>query len=65
MRIGPGQGDEEWASKDHNADYLFKLLGKMGPDDQNLILHMAQKVAKRSYNARQLRLPQGSLKSGQ
>jgi transcriptional regulator with XRE-family HTH domain len=45
------KGEEEWGSKGNEADYLSKLrklLGKMGPDDQNLILHMAQKVARRS-----------------
>jgi hypothetical protein len=32
------------------ADYLSKLrrvLGRMGPDDQKLLLHMAQKVPRR------------------
>jgi hypothetical protein len=35
-------------SGEAQADYLSKLrrvLGKMGPDDQKLLLHMAQKVA--------------------
>ncbi len=44
------KGGEEWGSKGSPADYvskLRKLLAKMGPDDQKLILHMAQKVAKR------------------
>jgi cation transport regulator ChaC len=41
---------EEWGSKGNEGDYLFKLrrlLAKMGPDDQKLLLHMAQKVARR------------------
>jgi transcriptional regulator with XRE-family HTH domain len=41
--------DEEWGSKGKQAAYLSKLrrlLGKMGPDDQKLLLHMAQKVAR-------------------
>lgn len=40
----------EWGSKGDEADYLSKLcrlLAKMDPDEQNLLLHMAQKVAKR------------------
>jgi transcriptional regulator with XRE-family HTH domain len=43
--------DAEWGSKGNDAHYiskLRKLLGKMGPDDQKLVLHLAQKVAKRS-----------------
>jgi len=42
---------EEWGSKGQTADYVSKLrrlLAKMGPDDPNLVLHMAQKVARRS-----------------
>jgi transcriptional regulator with XRE-family HTH domain len=41
---------EEWGNKGNEADYLSKLrklLAKMGPDDQKLILYMAQKVARR------------------
>jgi transcriptional regulator with XRE-family HTH domain len=41
---------EEWGSKGSPADYLSKLrklLAKMGPDDQRLLLHMAQKVARK------------------
>lgn len=41
---------EEWGRTGVQADYLSKLrrlLGKMGPDDQRLLLTMAQKVAKR------------------
>jgi len=44
------KGGEEWGSKGSPADYLSKLrrlLAKMGPDDQKLLLHMAQKVARR------------------
>jgi transcriptional regulator with XRE-family HTH domain len=44
-------GSEEWGSKGKEADYLAKLhrlLAKMEPDDQKLLLHMAQKVAKNS-----------------
>jgi transcriptional regulator with XRE-family HTH domain len=40
---------EEWGSTGKAADYLSKLrrlLAKMGPDDQKLLLHMAQKVAR-------------------
>ena len=42
---------DEWGSTGRDADYLSKLsrlLAKMGADDQKLILHMAQKVARRS-----------------
>jgi cation transport regulator ChaC len=41
---------EEWGSTGKEAHYLTKLrklLAKMGPDDQKLVLHIAQKVAKR------------------
>jgi transcriptional regulator with XRE-family HTH domain len=41
--------DAEWGSKGHEADYLSKLrrlLAKMGPDDQRLLLHVAQKIAR-------------------
>jgi transcriptional regulator with XRE-family HTH domain len=39
----------EWGSRGKEADYLSKLrrlLAKMDPDDQKLVLHMAQKVAR-------------------
>ena len=39
----------EWGSTGKEADYLSKLrrlLAKMEPDDQNLLMHMAQKVAR-------------------
>ena len=45
------KSDEEWGSKGGDAGYLSKLCGflaKMEPNEQNLLLHMAQKVAKRS-----------------
>ncbi|MCU1239873.1 MAG: DNA-binding protein [Candidatus Acidoferrum typicum] len=41
--------DEEFGSTDGEADYLSKLrrlLAKMKPHDQNLLLHMAQKAAR-------------------
>ena len=44
-------GSQEWGSKGNDADYLSKLcklLEKMGPNEQKLLLHMAQKVARRS-----------------
>src|SRR4029077_9843173 len=40
-------GNEEWGNTGNEADYLSKLrrlLAKMGPDDQKLLLHIAQKV---------------------
>ena len=43
------QKDDEFGSKVRDADYFSKLrrlLAKMGPDDQKLLLHMAQKVAR-------------------
>jgi transcriptional regulator with XRE-family HTH domain len=42
---------DEWGSTGGDADYVSKLsrlLAKMEPNDQKLILHMAQKVARRS-----------------
>jgi len=41
--------DDEFGSRGGEADYLSKLrrlLAKMEPHDQNLLLHMAQKVAR-------------------
>ena len=41
--------DGEFGHKDAEANYfskLCRLLAKMKPDDQKLLLHMAQKVAK-------------------
>src|SRR5260370_38599630 len=41
--------DDEWVSTGRGADYLSKLrklLAKMEPGDQKLLLHMAQKVAR-------------------
>jgi transcriptional regulator with XRE-family HTH domain len=43
-------GGQEWGSKGNEADYLSKLcrlLAKMEPNDQKLLLHMARKVARR------------------
>jgi transcriptional regulator with XRE-family HTH domain len=43
--------DDEWGSKGEEAAYLSKLcrlLAKMEPSDQKLLLHMAQKVARGS-----------------
>jgi len=41
--------DDEWGSTGGGAVYLYKLhklLAKMEPGDQKLLLHMAQKVAR-------------------
>jgi hypothetical protein len=41
--------DDEFGSTGGEADYLAKLrrlLAKMEPHDQNLLLHMVQKVAR-------------------
>jgi len=41
--------DDEFGSKGAEADYFSKLrrlLAKMEPGDQKLVLHMAQKVAR-------------------
>jgi transcriptional regulator with XRE-family HTH domain len=41
--------NEEWGSMGKAADYLSKLrrlLAKMGPDDQKLLLYMTQKIAR-------------------
>jgi transcriptional regulator with XRE-family HTH domain len=46
----PAKDREEWGSKGDEADYLSKLrrlLAKMEPDDQKLLLHVAAKVARR------------------
>jgi transcriptional regulator with XRE-family HTH domain len=43
------KGNEEWGTTGKEADYFSKLrrlLAKMEPDDQKLLLHMAQKVAR-------------------
>ena len=43
--------DDEFGRKGAEADYFSKLrrlLAKMEPGDQNLLLHMAQKVARGS-----------------
>src|SRR5258708_33860166 len=47
----PPKGDDEFGSRGREADYFSKLrrlLAKMEPGDQNLLLHMAQKVARGS-----------------
>ena len=41
--------DDDFGTKGSEADYFSKLrrlLAKMKPDDQKLVLHMAQKVAR-------------------
>jgi transcriptional regulator with XRE-family HTH domain len=41
--------DREWGSKGKDADYfskLRKLLAKLEPEDRNLLMHMAQKIAR-------------------
>ena len=41
--------DGGWGSRGKDADYfskLRKLLAKMEPDDRNLVMHMAQKIAR-------------------
>jgi transcriptional regulator with XRE-family HTH domain len=48
-KLTPSTGSEEWGSNGKAADYLSKLrrlLAKMEPADQKLLLHMAQKVAR-------------------
>ena len=45
------KGGNEWGATGSHADYFCKLrrlLAKMGPEDQKLLLHMAHKVARRS-----------------
>ncbi len=47
-KLKPEKNDE-WGSRGAQADYLSKLrklLAKMEPGDQKLLLHMAQKVAR-------------------
>jgi transcriptional regulator with XRE-family HTH domain len=47
-KLKPPQ-DDEWGSVGRQAVYLSKLrrlLAKMEPDDQKLLLHMAQKIAR-------------------
>ena len=49
-RMKLSKGDEEWGTIGGTADYLRKLrklLAKMEPHERSLILHLAQKVAKR------------------
>ncbi len=50
-KLKPPKNDDEFGSRGAQADYLSKLrrlLAKMDPGDQNLLLHMAQKVARGS-----------------
>jgi hypothetical protein len=50
IKLKPSKDDDEFGSRGAQADYLSKLrrlLAKMEPDDQNLLLHMAQKVRKK------------------
>jgi transcriptional regulator with XRE-family HTH domain len=45
------KNSDEWGSAGGDANYLSKLcrlLAKMEPNDQKLLLHLAQKVAKRN-----------------
>ena len=44
------KGTDDWGTMGQTADYLHKLrklLAKMEPHERGLILHMAQRVAKR------------------
>ncbi|MCU1242727.1 MAG: hypothetical protein JWO71_3453 [Candidatus Acidoferrum typicum] len=48
-KLKPPKDDDEFGSRGAQADYLSKLrrlLAKMKSSDQNLLLHMAQKVAR-------------------
>jgi transcriptional regulator with XRE-family HTH domain len=48
-KLKPPKDDGEFGSRGAQADYLSKLcrlLAKMEPGDQKLLLHMAQKVAR-------------------
>jgi transcriptional regulator with XRE-family HTH domain len=48
-KLKPPKDDDEFGGKGAEADYLSKLrrlLSKMEPGDQKLLLHMAQKVAR-------------------
>jgi transcriptional regulator with XRE-family HTH domain len=48
-KLKPPTDSEEWGSRGNEADYLSKLrrlLAKMEPGDQKLLLHMAQKIAR-------------------
>ena len=49
-KLKPAQ-DDGWGSRGNEGDYLSKLrrlLAKMEPNDQKLLLHMAQKAARGS-----------------
>src|SRR5258707_4258476 len=48
-KLKPPKDNDEFGSRGAQADYLAKLrrlLAKMKPDDQNFLLHMAQKAAR-------------------
>ena len=48
-KLKPAKDDDEFGSRGAQADYLSKLrklLAKMEPGDQKLLLQMAQKVAR-------------------
>ena len=48
-QLKPPKDDDEFGSRGAQADYLSKLrrlLAKMEPDDQKLLLNMVQKVAR-------------------
>ena len=48
-KLKPPKEDAEFGTRGPQADYLSKLrrlLAKMKPDDQKLLLYMAQKVAR-------------------
>jgi transcriptional regulator with XRE-family HTH domain len=48
-KLKPPKDDDEFGSRGAQADYLSKLrrlLAKMEPDDQKLVLYMAQRVAR-------------------
>jgi hypothetical protein len=43
--------NDEWGTMGATADYLYKLrrlLAKMEPNEQKLLLHVSQKVARQS-----------------
>jgi transcriptional regulator with XRE-family HTH domain len=48
-KLKPAKDNDEWGGRGKQADYLSKLrrlLAKMEPNDQKLLLYMAQKVAR-------------------
>jgi hypothetical protein len=49
--LAPSRDNDEWGTVGTTGNYfskLRKLLAKMEPDERNLVLHMAQKVARRN-----------------